>query len=182
MVRAIVVCFDSNSWRGDKIEIGHALYGLCKALESRGAKVEIVIVPPDSEGKDWGPDDFVAALGVEAFKELKRVTLRHPALAQHKSWWTNWIKGKTQESKEIARLAARLQPPEPWPDQVNGIDLVNGIESQLKRFITTQPESFVVWSLWILFAHGINNFGIAPILALWSALHECGKSVAQTII
>jgi hypothetical protein len=179
--RSVVVCFDSNAWRQDKIEIGHALYAMCKAVEIRGAKVFTVIVPPD-DGNDWGPDDLIAKNGIDVFRELKRITLRHPALSQHKSWWENWIKGKTQESKEVARLAARLQPPEPWPEPVEGTALADEIESQLKRFITAPPEAHVVSCLWVLFAHAIDAFGIAPILTYWSSVWGCGKSVAQSIV
>jgi DNA polymerase I len=181
--RRIVICFDSNAWRKDKEDIGRSLYALGKAIESRGSKVEAIIVPPDSEGNDWGADDFIAANGIESFKELKRITISHPALSQHKTWWENWIKGKTKEEKEIGKLASRLQPIEPWPDQVDGIALLDEISATFQRFVVTvQPEAVIIASLWAVFTHALDAFGIAPFLVFWSPLPECGKTVAQSIV
>jgi len=115
-------------------------------------------------GSDQGCDDLIAKDGIGKFKELKRIKLRHDGLAQFKPWWENWRKTKNQEAKDFARIASRMQPVELWPDPVDGIALIEEIHAQLKRFITVQSEALVVQSLWTLFAHAIDAFGIAPIL------------------
>jgi hypothetical protein len=181
--RSIMIVFDSNAWRREKEDIGHALYALGKAVENRGGKVEAVIIPPADDGKDQGADDHIVAHGIDNFKKLKRIKLRHDGLAQFKPWWEQWHKGKSKEEKEIDRLAVRLQPVEPWPDPVDGAALLDEIRATFQRFVVTvQPEAVVVESLWILFAHVIEAFGIAPILALWSPVPECGKTVNQSIV
>lgn len=181
--RNVLIVFDSNAWRQEKVDIGHALYALGKALESRGGKVEALVIPPTDDGKDQGADDFIAKHGIGKFKELKRIKLRHDGLAQFKPWWENWRKGKAQDSKELSKVASRLQPVEPWPDPVDGVALANEIRAALKRFvITVQPEAVVVEALWILFTHTLDAFGIAPILAFWSPVPECGKSINQSIV
>jgi Domain of unknown function (DUF3854) len=38
--RSMLIIFDSNAWRKEKEEIGHALYALGKAVEKRGGRVE----------------------------------------------------------------------------------------------------------------------------------------------
>src|SRR5215831_12470286 len=133
--RDVLVVFDSNAWRKEKEEVGHALYALGKALENRGAKVEVAIVPPAEDGSDQGCDDLIAKDGIGKFKELKRIKLRHDGLAQFKPWWENWRKTKKRKTSPASPLA-----------------------------------------------HAIDAFGIAPILTFWSPVHECGKSVAQSIV
>src|SRR5262249_19296078 len=133
--RDVLVVFDSNAWRKEKEEVGHALYALGKALENGGAKVEVAIVPPAEDGSDQGCDDLIAKDGIGKFKELKRIKLRHDGLAQFKPWWENWRKTKKRKTSPASPLA-----------------------------------------------HAIDAFGIAPILTFWSPVHECGKSVAQSIV
>jgi len=36
--RSVLIVFDSNAWRDEKIEIGHALYALGKGVENSGGK------------------------------------------------------------------------------------------------------------------------------------------------
>jgi uncharacterized protein DUF3631/uncharacterized protein DUF3854 len=179
--RPVLIIFDSDTWI--KEEIQRALYALGKAIEGRGGKVEALIIPPASDGSKQGADDFIVANGIGKFKELKRIKLRHDGLAQHKPWWEQWHKGKSGEAKEIDKLAPKLQPVEPWSDPVDGAALLDEIRATFQRFVVTvQPEAVILESLWILFAHTIDAFGIAPILAFWSPVPECGKTVNQSIV
>jgi uncharacterized protein DUF3631/uncharacterized protein DUF3854 len=181
--RNILIIFDSNAWRKEKETIGQAQYALGKAVEMRGGKVECVVIPPADDGNDQGADDFIVKHGIGKFKELKRVKLRHDGLAQFKPWWEQWTKRKAKDAKEIDKLAPRLQPVEPWDQPVDGVALLDEIRATFKRFVVTvQPQAVVVESLWILFAHAIDAFGIAPILAFWSPVPECGKTVNQSIV
>jgi hypothetical protein len=181
--RNVLIVFDSDAWRKKKDDIAHALYALARAIENRGGKVEAVVIPPAPDGEDQGADDFIAANGVAKFRELLRIKLRHPALAQHKSWWDNWRRGKAQDSKELSKVASRLQPVEPWSTPVEGLALVDEIRATIRRFVVTvQPEAITVESLWILFTHALDAFGIAPFLTFWSPVPECGKSVNQSIV
>jgi len=181
--RSILIIFDSNAWRKEKEDIGRALYALGRAVEARGGKVEAVIIPPTGDGKDQGADDFISADGIGKFKELKRIQLRHDGLAQHKPWWEKWRERKSKAEREINKLAAQLVPVEPWPDPVDGADLLDEMCATFRRFVVTvSAEATVVESLWILFTHAIDAFGIAPILLFWSPVPECGKTVNQSIV
>jgi len=180
--RSLVIAFDSNAWRHEKLDIGRALYALGKALESRGAKVEATIIPPADDGSDQGADDFIARNGIGKFKELKRIKLRHDGLAQFKPWWENWRKTKTEENKELLKVARGLQPVEPWPDTVDGAALLDGIRSAISRFIVATDEAIVAETLWVLLAHTIDAFTISPMLVFSSPVRQCGKSVNQAVI
>ena len=180
--RPVLIIYDSNAWRKEKEEIGHALYALGKAVESRGGKVDAVIVPPTQDGKDQGADDYIVAHGIDNFKKLKRIKLRHDGLAQFKPWWEQWRKKKAGEEKEIARLAVRLQPVEPWPDPVDGTVLLNDIRDSIKRFIVASPEAIIAETLWIIFTHTLDAFSISPLLVFSSPVRQCGKSINQAVV
>jgi putative DNA primase/helicase len=179
--RNVLIVFDSDCWV--KQEIQRALYALGKAIENRGAKVEALIIPPADDGSKQGADDFIATHGIGKLKGLKRIKLRHDGLAQHKPWWESWVKGKTRDAKELSKVSSRLQPVEPWPDPVDGLSLAREIHAVFKRFVVTvEPQATVVESLWVLFAHAIDAFGISPMLAFWSPVPECGKTINQSVV
>ena len=179
--RNVLIVFDSDTWI--KEEIQRALYALGKAVEIRGGKVEALIIPPAPDGTKQGADDFIVANGIGKFRELKRVKLRDKGLAQHREWWEQWRKKKNKESKDIDNLAPRLQSVEPWDLAVDGVALLDEIPATLKRFVVTvQPEAVVIETLWAVFAHAVDAFGIAPILAFWSPVPECGKTINQSIV
>ena len=108
----MLIVFDSNAWRKEKEDIGHALYALGKAW-SRGGKVEAVIIPPADDGKDQGADDYIVAHSFDDFKKLKRIKLRHDAFAQFKPWWEQWRKESRRRERD--RQTCRETPSLPVP-------------------------------------------------------------------
>ena len=66
--REFVILFDSN--RTTNPGVAHDESALAYALELDGAKVKIAALPPSPTNKSWGPDDFLAARGAEALKEV----------------------------------------------------------------------------------------------------------------
>ena len=66
---------------------------------------------------------------------------------------------------------------------VDGAALLGEIRATFQRFVVTvQPEAVIIETLWVIFAHAIDAFGIAPILALRSPVPECGKTVNQSVV
>jgi putative DNA primase/helicase len=178
--RNIQCVLDSDAWI--KEDIAHALYALCKTVQSRGAKVTTPIIPPAPDGSKQGADDFIAANGIEKYQALKRIEPKHPALAQYKSWLENWEKRKTKDAKEIDKLAPRLQPVELWPDPVDGASLLEDIRDSFKRFIVASPDAIVAIALWVLLAHTFDAFTILAMLVFSSPVRQCGKSLSQAIV
>jgi putative DNA primase/helicase len=179
--RSVLIIFDSDTWV--KEEIQRALYALGKAIENRGGRVEALIIPPATNGDKQGADDFILANGIGKFKELKRIKLRHDGLSQHKPWWEKWREKKSKDEKEISKLGARLVNVEPWELPVDGAALLDEIRATFQRFIVTvEPAAVTVETLWVVLAHAIDAFGIAPVLAFWSPLPECGKTINQSIV
>jgi DNA polymerase I-like protein with 3'-5' exonuclease and polymerase domains len=66
--RPFVVLFDSD--RGTNPSVARDEGVLAHALELAGANVTIAPLPPNPSGEPWGPDDFLAARGTQALKEV----------------------------------------------------------------------------------------------------------------
>ena len=94
--RDVGLVFDSDTWTRDDLQ--RAVYALGKYLEFRGAKVSVYLIPQPTREK-VGLDDYLLNHTIEDFKQLKNLTLKHPALAQHKEWYEQW-RGKKPAKKK----------------------------------------------------------------------------------
>lgn len=75
-----------------------------------------------------------------------------------------------------------IQNPEPWPDPVNGSQLLDEIEHELRQFITASGEhSYPLMALWALHTHCLDHEWLAtsPRLVFTSPRAGCGKSTAM---
>jgi putative DNA primase/helicase len=66
--------------------------------------------------------------------------------------------------------------PEPWPQPVNGAELLDVIEATIRRFSVLDGPSYTAAALWIVFSHAVDFAHTAPILYLTSPEPRCGKS------
>lgn len=91
------------------------------------------------------------------------------------------------EAGEVGDLDApgqkvEIMDPEPWPDPVDGAELLDDIRSAAERFLVLPEGGSVAVALWSVFTHCINTFGIAPILAFLAPTKRCGKSTARRYV
>jgi putative DNA primase/helicase len=69
-----------------------------------------------------------------------------------------------------------LEDAEPWPDPVNGAQLLDAMSTNLRAYVVmTEPQAHAS-VLWILYSHTFRAFDISPRLAITSPLMMCGKS------
>ena len=178
--RDVDIVFDSDVWMRDDLQ--RALFALGKEIECRGAKVAVTVIPGELD-KKIGFDDFVVAHGVDAFKKLTRIQLKHPTLKRHLEWWeAREEKKKSAGVDSLQGQALNLTEPEPWPDPVNGAELLDDIAAVFRRFVVLPPHADTVQALWCLHAHALDAFGISPVLEINSPELECGKSVNQSVM
>lgn len=76
----------------------------------------------------------------------------------------------------------RLEPPEPWPELVDGAALLDEIANTLRRYIAADAEALNAVALWCVFAHAHDAFGFSPLLAISSPAPECGKTTLLSLI
>lgn len=71
---------------------------------------------------------------------------------------------------------------DPWPDEVDGSNLLIDIVRMLDRYLFLPPGAATAIALWILHAHAHDTAYISAILALTSPTPACGKTTTMEII
>jgi putative DNA primase/helicase len=75
-----------------------------------------------------------------------------------------------------AGSAVVLPEVEPWPDPVDGAELLDEIMAQLTRFVVADEHQLRAVALWILHTHCFEAWWISPKLLVESATKRCGKT------
>lgn len=172
--------FDSDTWTRDDLQ--QAVYALAKYLEFRGAKVSIYLIPQPTKDK-IGLDDYLLNHTVGDFNQLKKLTLKHPALAQHKEWYEKWKSEKEGEAvDDLQGKPLFLREIEPHADLVTGAELLIEICCAIRRYVVAENADVVAMALWCIAAHAIDAFAISPFLNLSSPEKGCGKSTTLTVL
>src|SRR6266516_3340961 len=65
---------------------------------------------------------------------------------------------------------------EPWPEPVDGSELLQEIYETLGRYVLLALSAYVVTTLWIVLTYGFELFEYSPILRITSPVRRCGKS------
>jgi hypothetical protein len=96
-LREVEICFDSDAFI--KTEVMRAMYALGKELESRGAQVSLIFVPP-KRGDKTGIDDYLLSVVEDVrrkeFDLLKRLKLNRLATPELRDWFEAWNTNRPQ--------------------------------------------------------------------------------------
>ncbi len=76
-----------------------------------------------------------------------------------------------------AKSGIIFDDPAPWPDPIDGDDLLDAIVVAARRYLVLPPGVAEAIALWILHAHAVNAFYHTPRLAVTAPERGCGKSV-----
>lgn len=157
----------------------------------RDAKV--VIVPDNDEAGRQHADDVGASL-VGVAKSVGVLTL--PGQAP-KADISDWIeRGGTAEQfwalvEQAPVWTKRLEADAPmpttasdeaWTESVNTADVLKGIADTLDAYSILPEHGSTAIALWLLFAHALDAFWIAPLLSIESPERRCGKSKLLDLI
>ena len=115
--REVVIVPDNDIWTQKRIDLQKAVYSLGKYLETCGAKVSVIVLPP-SINKIGADDYFAAGHSTDEFDQLRRLRLNDLPLAQHKKWYAEWKElREAQPKSEGKTLPAFMTDTEPvqWP-------------------------------------------------------------------
>ena len=75
-----------------------------------------------------------------------------------------------------------MDDPEPWPEEVDGGELLNELVQTLRKFVAMEDPAFTATALWILHAHAHDAAFISPLLAIMSPEKRCGKTTLLHLI
>jgi putative DNA primase/helicase len=88
-----------------------------------------------------------------------------------------------RERREDAEVEKLVEEETPWPDPVDGGDLLEELCVTFQRFNAMQASEALACALWVLFAHAHDAFWYSPLLYIHSRKHRCGKtSLIKTLI
>lgn len=142
----------------------------------------------------------VKRLGVDAgalfepqvLEELRKVRDRDPARFAR-------IRQQVKEAKTVSMVEFdRLSSPpvdergsasaqifdevEPWPDPVDGADLLDDVAFALARYVIADKETIRAAALWSAFTWLVDVVQVAPIANITAPEKRCGKSILLTAL
>ena len=65
---------------------------------------------------------------------------------------------------------------EPWPEPVNGCELLDALAGEFRRFLVLPPHGDTLLALWTLHSYSWQSCEYSPIVAITSPVRTCGKS------
>jgi hypothetical protein len=85
---------DSDVWT--RADLLHPVYALGKELETRGAAVTVLKLPPGPAGAKVGLDDYLCAHSLEEVAALPAVRLKETVFSRAATWWKGWVSRKDE--------------------------------------------------------------------------------------
>jgi len=82
---------------------------------------------------------------------------------------------------EIARRLG-FEDLEPWPDPVQGDELLFGLRSILRKHLILPKPAEIAIPLWVAHAYLYEEGWVSPILAILSPEYQCGKSTLLNLL
>jgi putative DNA primase/helicase len=78
--------------------------------------------------------------------------------------------------------AMHLPEPEPWPDPVDGAELLRELSAAIRRHVVMFDHAADTGALWSVHTYLLDCFGISPRLAITSPEKGCGKTTALDVL
>lgn len=88
----------------------------------------------------------------------------------------------TGSDEDLQGRAVILSQPTPWPEPVDGSQLLDQIVQVLERYVVLARGAAVAIALWIIHAYALAATFISPLLALVSPQRRCGKTTALDVV
>jgi putative DNA primase/helicase len=115
-------------------------------------------------------------------KTTPKGSKRSPKAAATPPSGSEGVKGAKVAGKGMSGRAVVFEEPEPWPDPVDGGELLDEIANLLRQYLFMPDGAAEVMSLWIAHSYYINKWDRTGYLALVSSAKRCGKTTALRII
>jgi uncharacterized protein DUF3631 len=125
----------------------------------------------------WGAKrllDFVATkcTGIDDFE----------ILARERFGETSATTGEKPKEVQAERESLAPPAPDPWPDPVDGLALLDALHKFIARFIILGKHAVVALTLWIVFSYLLDIAETSPRLAITSATKRCGKTLLLDLL
>ncbi len=144
-------------------------------------------------------DTELAGIAVPSFDQdtelLKLAELDHPDYLNKRDTAAKmfgWPKGELDKVVERLRTKTRndsgpgdriaFTDIEPWNYPVDGIQLLDDLTKEIRRFVAVDKKAIHAVAAWCLFTHAFEAFEISPRLFLTSPEKRCGKTTLLKVI
>lgn len=152
-----------------------------EGIEAVKSQIEAADVVLETDEQMFGrlsnlsPAEYDRVRKVEAERAGIRVqTLDDEVLVRRTATSSN---GNGLQGKDL-----NLPDPEPWPETVNGANLLSEVSSTLRRYVVLPNEAADAIALWIGHAHSYVRFLHSPRLNICSPEKGCGKTTLRDVI
>jgi hypothetical protein len=71
---------------------------------------------------------------------------------------------------------------EPWPEGVQGVDLLNDLTKVLKRFVVLPPSAAETLALWTLHTYAFGAREVSTYVRVVSPEKRCGKTTLLSVL
>src|SRR5580658_9342693 len=92
------------------------------------------------------------------------------------------IRTKHSQGANIQGKNINLSAPQPWPDPVDGAEVLNQISQTLSRFVSLPKGAADAIALWAAHTHCFQAFSYTPRLHITSPQRQCGKTILLKIL
>src|SRR5262249_9143136 len=75
-----------------------------------------------------------------------------------------------------------FETPEPWPDRVDGDELLTELRSTFARYLALPIVAGTALALWTLHTYLLDVVDVCPLLAITSPQKRCGKTTLLTLL
>ncbi len=86
------------------------------------------------------------------------------------------------DDEKLQGGALALADPEPWPEPVDGADLLDELASTYRRFLSLPGHADTALALWTVHAHAHGAAEVSPILGITSPDKRCGKTTLLSLL
>lgn len=86
---------------------------------------------------------------------------------------------EAQEASEARELCVDV---EPWPQPVDGSELLDSIEREARRYVAMPETAYPTVAVWALHTHAHDTATFSPVLAVTSPTPECGKTTLLSLL
>ena len=90
-------------------------------------------------------------------------------------------RSSTEDGTRSGRALA-LPTPEPWPNPVDGSELLEAMAHAIGSYVRLSEAAAIAVALWCLHAHALDASFISPRLAITSPEKRCGKTTLLRVI
>jgi putative DNA primase/helicase len=115
-----------------------------------------------------------AAIREECVKRLQQIDVRSPAALVDAAFFND---GLVAADNPIA-----VVEPLPWPDSVDGAELLEDIASIFSKYISLPAEDATVLALWTALTYLSDHFFVLPMLVITSPEKRCGKTLVMELL